>query len=293
MSGLDELMEGPGEDDIADGHERAQRMQATRMLERVVEAIKPLESAVVAFSGGVDSTLVLLLAVRSLGMDNVHAVTADSATLPARERAEAVDLAGQIGVAHSLLNTGEMESDDFCANPPDRCFYCKSELWGHARRLADEKGLKHLLDGVNADDIGDFRPGIKASDEAGVLHPLAACGFGKDEVRLLARELGLPNWDKPAQACLSSRFPYGQTITVEDLKRVELAEDYLLGLGLSELRVRDHGGTARIEVPPAEMEQLLADGRRHELVAKLKELGYTYVTIDLEGFRSGSMNEAL
>lgn len=293
MSDLDDLLEGPGEEDLIAGRERAQALQATQMLERLVETIKPLESAVVAFSGGVDSTLVLLLAVRSLGIDNVHAVTADSATLPARERDEAVDLAAQIGVAHSLLDTGEMENDDFCANPPDRCFHCKSELWSHARRLADEKGLKHLLDGVNVDDIGDFRPGIKASDEAGVLHPLAACGLGKDDVRLLARELGLPNWDKPAQACLSSRFPYGQAITPEDLKRVELAEDYLYGLGLSELRVRDHSGTARIEVPPAAMEQLMADVRREQLVAKLKELGYTYVTLDLEGFRSGSMNEAL
>lgn len=286
---MDEVEAG----DIAGGEERARVLQATGLLQCLIEYIKPLESAVVAFSGGVDSTLVLLLAVQALGVENVVALTADSGTLPARERDEAAGLAGQIGVAHSLVRTAELDNAGYCANPTDRCFHCKTELWRHGRQLADEKGFRHLLDGVNADDSGDFRPGIEASDAAGVSHPLAACGLGKTEVRLLARELGLPNSDKPAQACLSSRFPYGQEITAEGLKRVEQAEEYLRGLGLTELRVRDHGGLARIEVPADQVGYLAAEEQRAAVVARLKELGYTYLTLDLEGFRSGSMNEGL
>ncbi|RJQ43266.1 MAG: ATP-dependent sacrificial sulfur transferase LarE [Gaiellales bacterium] len=268
-------------------------MHATDLLNRLVDYIRPLESAVVAFSGGVDSTLVLLLAVRALGAGNVLALTADSDTLPARERQEAVDLARQIGVSHTLVATEEMKNEDFSANPPERCFHCKTELWRHGRQLAGQRGLKHLLDGVNADDEGDFRPGIEASDAAGALHPLAACGVGKEGVRLLARELGLPNWDKPSQACLSSRFPYGQQITPAGLRRVDQAEELLRGMGFRALRVRDHGAIARIEVPLDEIALLSGGERRAEVVDGLRELGYTYVTIDLEGFRSGSMNEAL
>lgn len=286
---MDELEVG----DIDGGKERARVLQATELLHCLVEYIKPLESAVVAFSGGVDSTLVLLLAVQALGVDNVVALTADSATLPARERAEAAELAAQIGVAHTVVGTTEMENPEFCANPPDRCFHCKEELWRHGRRLADEKGYRQLLDGVNADDAGDFRPGIEASDAAGVLHPLLACSLGKADVRLLARELGLPNSDKPAQACLSSRFPYGQKLTPEGLRRVEEAEEFLRDLGLAELRVRDHGGIARVEVPADQIGFLAADENRVTVIARLKELGYTWVTLDLEGFRSGSMNEPL
>jgi uncharacterized protein len=282
------------EDGDSDGaKERAQALQATEMLEQLIDYIKPLESAAVAFSGGVDSTLVLLLTVRALGVDNVLAVTAESETLAARELDEALNLAGELAVPHSLVRTAELANSDFSSNSPDRCFHCKTELWRHVRGLADERGLKAMIDGVNADDTSDFRPGIKASDEAGVMHPLAACGIGKEDVRVLAKELGLPNWDKPSQACLSSRFPYGDEITPEGLRRVEQAEELLRSLGVEELRVRDHGGVARIEVPEHMLEQLSADELRERITAGLKELGYTYVTLDLEGFRSGSMNEGL
>jgi uncharacterized protein len=279
--------------DVEGAKGRAQTLQATELLKKLIDYIKTLESAAVAFSGGVDSTLVLLLTVKALGVDNVLAVTAESETLAARELDEALNLATQLGVPHSLVRTAEMEQRDFSSNPPDRCFYCKTELWSHVRRLAEEKGLKNMLDGVNADDSHDLRPGIKAGDEAGVLHPLAACGVGKEDVRLLARELGLPNWDKPAQACLSSRFPYGQAITSAGLRRVEQAEELLRGLGIDELRVRDHGGIARIEVPEHQLELLAADDMREAINTGFKKLGYTYVTLDLGGFRSGSMNEAL
>jgi uncharacterized protein len=283
-----------GEDsDMSGSKERANVLQATALLEELVDYIKPLDSAAVAFSGGVDSTLVLLLTVRALGADKVIAVTADSETLPARDREEAVDLAGQVGVTHSLVRTAELENEDFSSNTEERCFHCKTELWQHVRRLADEAGLKHMLDGVNADDMIDHRPGIKASDDAGVLHPLAARGVSKEGVRVLARELGLPNADKPSQACLASRLPYGQKITAEGLQRIEKAEEILYGLGFEELRVRDHGGVARIEVPADLLEQLTADDARPKIVDGLKELGFTYVTLDLEGFRSGSLNEAL
>lgn len=285
--------EGPDEEEIAAGLGRTHALRATEILNQLVEFMEPLESAVVAFSAGVDSTLVLLLAVRALGADKVLAVTADSETLPARERAEASELARQLGVPHLVVNTAEMENEDFSSNPPERCFHCKNELCGHLTRLAEEKGFRHMLDGVNADDSGDFRPGIEASDAAGVVHPLAACGIGKEGVRLLARELGLPNWDKPSQACLSSRFPYGQKITPEALRRVDQAEEFLRGLGYRAFRVRDHGGLARIEVPEDELESLSGEEQRAAVVDGLKELGYTYVTLDLEGLRSGSMNEAL
>lgn len=261
------------------------------MLGRLLDMLAPLGSLAVGFSGGVDSTVVLAAALEALGPENTLGVTADSETLPAAELEAARGLAAAMGAPHAVIRTRELECPEFASNPPDRCFHCKSELWSRLGALAAERGITNIADGVNADDLGDFRPGIRASDKAGVLHPLAAAGAGKQDVRRLARALGLANWDKPAQACLSSRFPYGSVITAEGLRRVEAAEDRLRELGLRQLRVRSHGDTARIEVPDDAIEALAA--ARRSIVGALKEAGFTYVTLDLEGFRSGSMNEVL
>ena len=263
------------------------------LLESLLEAIRPLESVAVGFSGGVDSTVVVAAAAHALGPGKTLAVTGSSATVPGRELAEAAALAAGLGIPHAVIETGELGSEQFCANSSDRCYHCKSELWAQVRELAASRGIASVADGVNADDLGDFRPGIAASDEAGVAHPLADVGAGKADVRELARELKLPNWDKPAQACLSSRFPYGEKITVEALGRVEQAEEFLRELGFRQLRVRHHGGIARIEIPAEELPEISSDDRRQEIVRRFRQLGFDYVTLDLEGFRSGSLNEVL
>ena len=263
------------------------------LLDRLKSVLGPCGRLMVAFSGGVDSSVVVAAAAQALGKDNVLAVTADSETLPENELAQACELATSLGVRHTVVETRELDNELFCANSSDRCYHCKSELWQRLVTLAAAEGVDAIADGVNADDSTDFRPGIKAGDEAGVMHPLAEVGATKNQVRSLARELGLSNWNKPAQACLSSRFPYGSVITAGKLRRVEQAEEFLRGLGLKQFRVRDHGDTARIEVTAADLGGLAAEPRRQEIVEALKALGYTYVTLDLEGFRSGSMNEAL
>ncbi|MBI5870496.1 MAG: ATP-dependent sacrificial sulfur transferase LarE [Actinobacteria bacterium] len=263
------------------------------LLEKLEAELRPHGRLVVAFSGGVDSSVVTAAAARALGAGNVIAVTALSETLPERELQEARKVAASLGIDHRVIRTRELDTEEFKANPPDRCYHCKTELWARIRRLAQEAGVDSLADGVNFSDSRDFRPGIKASDEAGVIHPLASVGAGKAQVRALARSLGLSNWDKPAQACLSSRFPYGDRLTESGLKRVEAAEDFLHGLGLRQYRVRVHGDVARIEIITDQISLIADDDVREKVVTRLKALGYGYVTLDLEGFRSGSMNESL
>ncbi len=250
-------------------------------------------SVAVAFSGGVDSSLVLAASVAELGPGRVLAVTAASETFVEDEVAEARALARDLGVPHEVIVTHELELAGFSENPPDRCFVCKQELFAHVRELADRAGLAVVADGANLDDLGDFRPGISAADQAGVRHPLVDARMDKGAVRSMARELGLKNWSKPAMACLSSRFPYGERITVEKLGMVRAAEHYLRSLGFSQVRVRHHGRVARIEVPLEEVDQLVDATVRTGVVQRLKDLGYAYVTVDIEGFRSGSMNEVL
>lgn len=247
----------------------------------------------VAFSGGVDSSVVLAAAVDYLGSEAVLAVTGDSESVPDIEVERARDLAAGLGARHEIIATRELDNSTYSSNPPDRCYYCKREFWLKAGSLAEVNGIDCLVDGTNADDLSGHRPGHAACEEAGVLHPLVEIGAGKQLVRSMARLLDLSNWDKPAQACLASRFPYGTGITAEALGRVEGAEMLLAQLGFRQLRVRDHDGLARIEVPLEDQELLAVPGRREQLVRGLKNLGYQYVTLDLEGFRSGSMNEVL
>jgi uncharacterized protein len=261
-------------------------------LQRLREIIRSCESALVAFSGGVDSTFLLKIAHEELG-DNVVGVTARSETYPAREYREALDFASKAGIRHMTIETSELALPAFRHNPPDRCYYCKQELFGRLTDMARGLGLKQVMDGANADDRGDFRPGSRAAKELGVRSPLQEAGLTKDEIRLLSRRMGLPTWDKPSFACLSSRFPYGEEISKEAVARVAAAEEFLREMGFRQVRVRHHGNTARIELDPSEIPEILGEDRRRQVVERFKELGYSYVTLDLEGYRTGSMNEVL
>lgn len=258
------------------------------------DIITKLESVAVAFSGGADSTLLLAFSLKVLKPDHVLAITADTPTLPRSELAEAATLARELGAQHLVVQTDEMHNERFTANTPDRCYYCKQELFSKMREVAGQRGYMHLVYGATADDVGDYRPGMRAASDAGAIAPLLKAGFTKKDVRELSRQLGLRTWDKPAMACLSSRFPYGTPIRLEDLTRVEQAEYYLRhDIGLRQVRVRDQETVARIEVDSEDLLRLVQDPLRSQLIARFKSLGYTYVTLNLEGFRSGSLNDVL
>jgi uncharacterized protein len=258
--------------------------------DRLLEVLRGLESVAVAFSGGIDSTVVAQAAFLALG-DRAVAVTADSPSVPRAEVAEARELAGRIGIAHRVIATEEFADPDYVRNDGTRCYHCKSELYDRIEALLSELGVKVICSGANLDDRGDYRPGLTAAAEHAVRHPLQEAGFTKADVRALARAWGLPTWDKPASPCLSSRLAPGVEVTRERTGRVEAAETFLKGLGLRELRVRLHEGElARIEVPLSALPRLASPEVRESLVAHLKGLGFRFVTLDLEGFRSGSLN---
>jgi uncharacterized protein len=251
-----------------------------------------LGGAVVAYSGGVDSTLLAFVACEQLG-DHALACTAASPSMDEGELAQAVELARRLGIRHRVVRTGEVELDGYARNTPDRCYVCKRVVLGRLAAVALDEGLPHVVHGAHLDDGSDFRPGRRAAAELGARAPLAEAGLTKADVRALARALGLPNADKPAAPCLSSRVPYGERVTVEKLRQIGAAERALRGLGFTEVRVRHHGSVARIEVPSDQLEAMVDPATRLAVLQAVSDLGFAYVALDLGGFRSGSLNEVL
>lgn len=253
---------------------------------------RDMEKALIAYSGGIDSTLVAKVAYDVLG-DRALAVTAISPSLLPEDLEDARVQASEIGINHEVVETHEITNPNYTSNPVNRCYFCKSELHDTLKPLAILRGYPYVVDGINADDLKDYRPGIQAAKERGARSPLAEVRITKLEVRQLAKELALPWWDKPAQPCLSSRFPYGEEITIQKLQRVGRAERYLRQLGLKNLRVRSQGDTAKIELPPEEIKEFVSSTDLSILVSAFQEFGFIYVTLDLEGFRSGKLNQVL
>ena len=253
---------------------------------------REMDRTLIAYSGGVDSALIAKVAQDILG-DRALAITAISPSLLPEELVEAEEQAESMGIAHEIVETQEMENPNYTSNPINRCYFCKSELHDTLKPLALERGYPYVVDGVNADDLRDYRPGIQAAKERGVRSPLAEVGFSKLEVRELSKQLGLAWWDKHAQPCLSSRFPYGEEITLSKLQRVGRAEIYLRKLGYRNLRVRSEGETARIELPPEKIQEFVVNTDLSEVVKAFQNYGFSYVTLDLEGYRSGKLNQVL
>jgi len=260
--------------------------------EKLIRYLKGLDSLLIAFSGGVDSTFLLAIAHETLG-NKVLAVTESSSTYPSRERQEAIQFAEERGIAHVVFQSDETRIPEFVSNAPDRCYHCKKALSQELVKIAEERGIEHVAYATNVDDLTDYRPGLKAADEMGIMAPLVEAQLNKEEIRFLSKEMGLSTWDKPAMACLASRIPYGDTITDKKLKMVEEAEAYLAKSGFRQYRVRHHGSVARIEVESSEIERINEANLRKNIVEKFKGIGFLHVAVDLEGYTIGSMNRAL
>lgn len=261
-------------------------------LDRLKEILKEMGSVVIGFSGGVDSTFLVKVAQDTLG-DKVMAVTASSSTFPEREMNEAISFAGVTNIRHQVIKSEELDIEGFSKNPKDRCYYCKKELFSKLQDIAREEGYNYVIDGANTDDTGDYRPGMNAARELGVRSPLLEAGLSKADIRVLSKEMNLPTWDKPSFACLSSRVPYGQEITHDKLRMIDLSEQYFLDLGFRQVRVRHHGDIARVEVSPEERVKFFDLELMDRVSKRLKEIGFAYVTLDFAGYRTGSMNEVL
>lgn len=269
-----------------------EQLNANEKLDILKENLKKTGSLAVSFSGGVDSTFLLKVAADVLG-DQVIAVTARSSTYPEREFKEAEAFARKLGVRHIVIESEELEIEGFSDNPVNRCYFCKHELFGKVVDIAKQYGMRYVADGSNVDDIGDYRPGMQAVKELGVISPLKAAGMTKEDIRILSKDMGLPTWDKQAFACLASRFPYGQKITKEKLDMIDKAEQFLLDLGFRQVRVRHHGDLARIEVGGQEIGRFFSEDIMDRVYKELKKIGFTYVSLDMKGYRTGSMNETL